>query len=446
MAARAGGESVCPPVTSGQDSPPSSEPGEGDTPAEELSSCSRRPTTTGDSRNPLELANSNARALADAHSSFELSSPRLLPSELHQCTQCPYTLSLQQHRRFLVAALEGGLDAFCGDGGSEGAGGGEAFSTRLHLEGVGLSGVYWSLAGLSLLRISSAEASPAFAESETERSALDSISSELKERLVSQFVLKCLRTVAVCQCAQRGLSEGGVFNSVPGNSASSPASLGEGARGGSASEACGFASSPVEGFAPASLPTCSGLQALALTGCLGRLSPSTLEKIRRFLLALQRPDGAFANSLPPPCVACKGGLKRPRRKDSNEDANFGHSPPTANFADAEDFQETLGEEFPPREGDVRSTLCCLASLRIIEEAQRVSVGEASSVEATNAFRGVEISSLIDWLLACQNLDGGFGVSPGAESHAGAAFCVASCLALLRQTEALNASRRNRLER
>lgn len=57
---------------------------------------------------------------------------------------------------------------------------------------------------------------------------------------------------------------------------------------------------------------------------------------------------------------------------------------------------------------------------------------------------VDVDAAIAFLAACQNWDGGFGVRPGAESHAGQAFCVVGALATFGGDAALGRIRREAL--
>ncbi|OEH76281.1 uncharacterized protein LOC34618192 [Cyclospora cayetanensis] len=265
----------------------------------------------------------------------------------------------------------------------------------------------------------------------------------------------------------------------------------------------GFCSNLAEGAAPAALPTCSGLQVLALLGALPLLSEETLRQVRRFVLRLQRwEDGAFSNTLPPCCSShCSDGKSCNKRCCAQSGA----------------AAEPAGGSSWEHEGDIRCTFCCLLSLKLIHAAATsrermvdastnvprldkaaafraradairelalarpaaehalvdipAAVGagafpqecgehriswDASSHESYEAasweeflmdpFAGVRVDAVISWLLSLVGTDGGVGVSPGAEPHAGAAFCFAGCLALLRKRGALGRKAVHRLER
>ena len=59
----------------------------------------------------------------------------------------------------------------------------------------------------------------------------------------------------------------------------------------------------------------------------------------------------------------------------------------------------MGDEWG--EVDSRFSYCALSALSIIGALDRIDVGKA-----------------VDWILSCQNFDGGFGNIPGSESHGG----------------------------
>jgi geranylgeranyl transferase type-2 subunit beta len=45
---------------------------------------------------------------------------------------------------------------------------------------------------------------------------------------------------------------------------------------------------------------------------------------------------------------------------------------------------------------------------------------------------VRVEAAVDFVLACKNFDGGFGVRPGSETHAGQIFCCVGVLAIAQQ--------------
>ena len=42
---------------------------------------------------------------------------------------------------------------------------------------------------------------------------------------------------------------------------------------------------------------------------------------------------------------------------------------------------------------------------------------------------IDVPRAVEFIMQCQNFDGGFGVAPGGESHAGQIFCCVAALAL-----------------
>lgn len=56
---------------------------------------------------------------------------------------------------------------------------------------------------------------------------------------------------------------------------------------------------------------------------------------------------------------------------------------------------------------------------------------------TQPIEGVDIRMAVEYLVRCQNPDGGFGTRPGSESHAGQAYCVIGALSLLGQLRRLD---------
>lgn len=53
---------------------------------------------------------------------------------------------------------------------------------------------------------------------------------------------------------------------------------------------------------------------------------------------------------------------------------------------------------------------------------------------------IDMEAAVTYVLACQNWDGGFGVSPGAESHAGQIFCCVGALCLANALDRINGDR------
>lgn len=42
---------------------------------------------------------------------------------------------------------------------------------------------------------------------------------------------------------------------------------------------------------------------------------------------------------------------------------------------------------------------------------------------------IDVDKTVGWIMQCQNYDGGFGTTPGAESHSGQIFCCVAALAI-----------------
>ncbi|EDQ92153.1 uncharacterized protein MONBRDRAFT_14854, partial [Monosiga brevicollis MX1] len=62
--------------------------------------------------------------------------------------------------------------------------------------------------------------------------------------------------------------------------------------------------------------------------------------------------------------------------------------------------------------DTRFSLCALATLKLLGTMDQLNLEAA-----------------VDYVLRCMNFDGGFGVSPASESHAGQIFCCVGALAI-----------------
>ena len=70
-------------------------------------------------------------------------------------------------------------------------------------------------------------------------------------------------------------------------------------------------------------------------------------------------------------------------------------------------------EEEPTECDTRYGFCALATLKLINKLDVINQQTAG-----------------EYLLRCQNFDGGFGVREGSESHAGQVFCATGSLKIL----------------
>lgn len=64
------------------------------------------------------------------------------------------------------------------------------------------------------------------------------------------------------------------------------------------------------------------------------------------------------------------------------------------------------------EVDTRFSFCSLASLALLDRLDAISVPNAAT-----------------FVISCMNFDGGFGVVPGSETHAGQIYCCLGALAI-----------------
>lgn len=56
---------------------------------------------------------------------------------------------------------------------------------------------------------------------------------------------------------------------------------------------------------------------------------------------------------------------------------------------------------------------------------------------------VDVDRAVEYLTACANFDGGYGVSPGAESHAGQIFACVGALSIARRLDVVNVDKLGR---
>ncbi|KAL8274410.1 hypothetical protein Esti_001570 [Eimeria stiedai] len=404
-------------------------------------------------------------------------------------TWCLYASA---HRVYLQQQLERGLRLLAATvaaeetletpAGAAAAAPSASFMELQQQQGSLLSGVYWILCGLALLQPPPTAAAAAARQQQKASPLL--LPQGLREALVNKVILRCLRrqhTTSVSLLHPRPSNPSAAAAAQTAAAAAEarrkPATSEDAAAeessafaslecSSSSSFVVGFSSSPAKEAVAAALPTCSGLQALALLEALPLLSEETLQRLRRFVLLLQRQtDGAFANTLPScRCSSCS----------TSAAAAAAAGAAAAGAAAADDLWE--------HEGDVRCTFCCLLSLRLIHAeatARRLPTAQASAAAAAAAgaadepcmlrvgagganeprredaswalflnecFSGVRVEETVVWLLSLVGTDGGVAVSPGGEAHAGAAFCFAGCLALLNKTHTLSHTTLRRLER
>jgi geranylgeranyl transferase type-2 subunit beta len=84
--------------------------------------------------------------------------------------------------------------------------------------------------------------------------------------------------------------------------------------------------------------------------------------------------------------------------------------------------------------DTRFCLCAALTLALLGYPLQPGVRDDTTGSFTASQRGpkkrsIRIDDLVDYVMRCENDDGGFGVVPGAESHAGQIFCCVGTLAL-----------------
>ncbi|KAL3321060.1 hypothetical protein Ciccas_000262 [Cichlidogyrus casuarinus] len=81
--------------------------------------------------------------------------------------------------------------------------------------------------------------------------------------------------------------------------------------------------------------------------------------------------------------------------------------------------------------DTRFSFCALATLKLLGQLPP---------EQKDTILAIDLNKASDYLVKCQNADGGFGTRPGSESHAGQAYCVLGALSILQQLHRLDSKR------
>ncbi|RGB39728.1 terpenoid cyclases/protein prenyltransferase alpha-alpha toroid [Rhizophagus diaphanus] len=71
--------------------------------------------------------------------------------------------------------------------------------------------------------------------------------------------------------------------------------------------------------------------------------------------------------------------------------------------------------------DTRFSYCALSCLSLLKRLDAINIPKA-----------------VEFIMLCKNFDGGFGVSPGAESHAGQIFCCVGALAIVNSLHLVDA--------
>jgi geranylgeranyl transferase type-2 subunit beta len=146
------------------------------------------------------------------------------------------------------------------------------------------------------------------------------------------------------------------------------------------------------------LYTLSALQILAMVQPTFRNDP-TLQKHRtkiiQFIRSLQQPNGSFCGSI-----------------DHHHDINTTTS---------------MGEI------DTRFSYCAVQALALLD-ALFVDPNHPTTTATTTT---IDVNQAVEYILSCWNpIDGGFGCTRGAESHAGQVFCCIGTLAILKQLSRL----------
>ena len=80
-----------------------------------------------------------------------------------------------------------------------------------------------------------------------------------------------------------------------------------------------------------------------------------------------------------------------------------------------------------REVDTRYTYCAFQCLILL-------LGTPLDVEGDTTAAPIDVPRACDYIVACSNLDGGFGSCIGAESHTGQVFCCVAALAMARRLD------------
>lgn len=72
-----------------------------------------------------------------------------------------------------------------------------------------------------------------------------------------------------------------------------------------------------------------------------------------------------------------------------------------------------------------------------ETDTRFSYCAVSSLKLLNRLEEIDLNKATEFILSCQNFDGGFGGTPGAESHAAYTFCCVGFLGITNQLHLIN---------
>ncbi|KAG9286586.1 hypothetical protein G9A89_005354 [Geosiphon pyriformis] len=69
---------------------------------------------------------------------------------------------------------------------------------------------------------------------------------------------------------------------------------------------------------------------------------------------------------------------------------------------------------------------------------RFSYSALSCLSLLKRLDAIDVPKAIEFIISCKNFDGGFGSTPGAESHAGQIFCCVAALAIVNSLHLVNA--------
>jgi geranylgeranyl transferase type-2 subunit beta len=72
-----------------------------------------------------------------------------------------------------------------------------------------------------------------------------------------------------------------------------------------------------------------------------------------------------------------------------------------------------------------------------EEDTRFLYGALNALSLLNMLEMVDVNLAVDYVAACANFDGGYGTSPGAESHAGQIFTCLGALSIAGRIDLVN---------
>jgi geranylgeranyl transferase type-2 subunit beta len=103
------------------------------------------------------------------------------------------------------------------------------------------------------------------------------------------------------------------------------------------------------------------------------------------------------------------------------------------------------------EVDTRFTYCALSCLAILGKLPSITTTTTKKTTTTehdgecddgNDAIVVDVRGAAEYVMSCRNFDGGFGCTPGAESHAGQVFCCIGALSIAHSLHLLNGGRNN----